>query len=80
MPYGAQVRPSRGTPTHDAEQGEDQVRSSYRHVVIGAGVIGSPAAFCLSQRSEGDVLLLEQYRLGHDRGSSNDHSRIIRHA
>jgi sarcosine oxidase len=27
-----------------------------------------------------DVLLLEQYHLGHGRGASEDHSRIIRHA
>jgi sarcosine oxidase len=56
------------------------VKSSYRHIVIGAGVIGSAAALHLAERCGGDVLLLEQYRLGHDRGSSNDHSRIIRHA
>jgi monomeric sarcosine oxidase len=56
------------------------MKTSYRHIVIGAGVIGSAAALRLAERSGGDVLLLEQYRLGHDRGSSNDHSRIIRHA
>ena len=56
------------------------MRSSYRHVVVGAGVIGSAAALRLAERSAGDVLVLEQFRLGHDRGSSNDHSRIIRHA
>jgi monomeric sarcosine oxidase len=56
------------------------MRTSYRHVVVGAGVIGSAAALRLAERSGGDVLLVEQYRLGHDRGSSNDHSRIIRHA
>jgi monomeric sarcosine oxidase len=52
----------------------------YRHVVIGGGVIGTAAALRLAERCGGDVLLLEQYRFGHDRGSSNDHSRIIRHA
>lgn len=52
----------------------------YRHVVIGGGVIGTAAALRLAERSEGDVLLLEQYGFGHDRGSSYDHSRIIRHA
>jgi monomeric sarcosine oxidase len=54
--------------------------NGYRHVVIGGGVIGTAAALRLAERTEGDVLLLEQYRFGHDRGSSNDHSRIIRHA
>ena len=52
----------------------------YRHVVIGSGAIGSAAALRLAERAGGDVLVLEQFRLGHDRGSSNDHSRIIRHA
>ena len=56
------------------------MRNGYRHVVIGGGVIGTAAALRLAERSDGDVLLLEQYRFGHDRGSSNDHSRIIRHA
>jgi monomeric sarcosine oxidase len=52
---------------------------SYRHVVLGAGVIGTAAALRIAERGDGDVLVLEQYRLGHDRGSSSDHSRIIRH-
>jgi sarcosine oxidase len=56
------------------------VKTSYRHVVIGAGAIGTAAALRLAERRDGDVLVLEQYRLGHDRGSSHDHSRIIRHA
>lgn len=56
------------------------MKRKYRHVVIGAGAIGSAAALRLAERSEGDVLVLEQFPLGHDRGSSNDHSRIIRHA
>jgi len=54
--------------------------NGYRHVVIGGGVIGTAAALRLAERSDGDVLLLEQYPFGHDRGSSSDHSRIIRHA
>ena len=56
------------------------MKDSYRHVVIGAGVIGTAAAQRLAERCDGDVLLLEQYPFGHDRGSSYDHSRIIRHA
>jgi monomeric sarcosine oxidase len=55
------------------------VKTSYRHVVLGAGVIGTAAALRIAERNDGDVLVLEQYRLGHDRGSSSDHSRIIRH-
>jgi monomeric sarcosine oxidase len=56
------------------------VKTSYRHVVIGAGAIGTAAALRLAERGDGDILVLEQYKLGHDRGSSHDHSRIIRHA
>ena len=55
------------------------MKTSYRHVVLGAGVIGTAAALRIAERGDGDVLVLEQYRLGHDKGSSNDHSRIIRH-
>jgi sarcosine oxidase len=56
------------------------VKTNYRHIVIGGGAIGSAAALRLGERCGGDVLLVEQYRFGHDRGSSSDHSRIIRHA
>ncbi len=56
------------------------MNQGFQHVVIGAGVIGTAAALRLAERCQGDVLLLEQYSFGHDRGSSNDHSRIIRHA
>lgn len=52
----------------------------YRVVVIGCGAIGAATAYWLSRRLGGDaVLALEQYELGHDRGSSEDHSRVIRH-
>ncbi|MBO0785797.1 MAG: N-methyl-L-tryptophan oxidase [Actinobacteria bacterium] len=53
----------------------------YRVIVIGCGAIGAATAYWLSRRMRGDaVLALEQYRLGHDRGASEDHSRVIRHA
>lgn len=51
----------------------------YRFVVIGCGGIGSAAAYWLA-RAGGEVLALDQFPLGHDRGASEDHSRIIRHA
>jgi sarcosine oxidase len=57
-----------------------EVAARYAHVVLGCGAIGSAAAYWLSRRSAGSVLVLEQYALGHDRGASEDHSRIIRHA
>jgi sarcosine oxidase len=53
----------------------------YRVIVIGCGAIGAAATYWLSRRLGGDaVLALEQYQLGHSRGASEDHSRVIRHA
>ncbi len=50
---------------------------SYDCIVLGCGGIGSAALYWLSRRGK-RVLGVEQYALGHDRGSSQDHSRIIR--
>lgn len=52
---------------------------SFSHIVIGAGAIGSAAAYWLS-RAGARVLVIEQFDLVHGFGSSGDHSRIIRHA
>lgn len=52
----------------------------YSHIVIGAGAIGSAAAYWLSQAGAERVLVLEQFEFGHAFGSSGDHSRIIRRA
>ncbi len=49
-------------------------------VVIGTGVLGSAAACALAGRLGDGVLVLEQFEPGHARGSSADHSRIIRHS
>ncbi len=46
-------------------------------VVIGAGITGVAAARALARAGRG-VLLLEQFDLGHDRGSSHGGSRIFR--
>ncbi|HEY1706306.1 MAG TPA: N-methyl-L-tryptophan oxidase [Trebonia sp.] len=52
----------------------------YRAIVIGCGAIGAATTYWLSRRLGADaVLALEQYELGHTRGSSEDHSRVIRH-
>jgi sarcosine oxidase len=51
---------------------------SYRFAVVGGGGIGSAAAYWLSRLAGPDVVCLEQWELGHDRGASEDHSRIIR--
>jgi len=53
-------------------------RRGYRYGVIGLGGIGSGIAYWLARRAGDDVLGLEQFELGHDRGASEDHSRIIR--
>src|SRR5206468_11568027 len=45
--------------------------------VVGAGIMGSAAARALS-RAGHDVTLYEQFRVGHDRGSSHGRSRIFR--
>jgi sarcosine oxidase len=54
------------------------MRTTYEFIVVGCGGIGSAAAYWLSRQPAGDVLALEQFALGHDRGGSEDHSRIIR--
>jgi monomeric sarcosine oxidase len=56
------------------------MKTSYTHIVVGSGGIGSAAAYWLGRSRGEDVLAIEQYRLGHDRGASEDHSRIIRHS
>lgn len=52
----------------------------YDHIIIGAGALGSAAAYRLARAGARDVLVLEQFDLGHTRGASEDHSRIIRHS
>ncbi len=47
-------------------------------IVLGLGGLGSAALYRLALRLGGDVLGLEQFELDHGRGSSQDHSRIIR--
>ena len=50
-----------------------------KNVVVGAGAAGSAAAYHLARRGE-PVLLVEQFGLGHARGSSHGAARIIRHS
>ena len=56
----------------------EPLRREYAAAVIGLGGIGSGAAWWLSRRLGADILGLEQFELGHVRGASQDHSRIIR--
>jgi sarcosine oxidase len=53
--------------------------NSYDVIVLGLGGMGSAAAFELARRGR-RVLGLEQYALGHDRGSSHGQTRVIRKA
>ena len=50
-----------------------------KHVIIGAGAMGAAAAYQLARRGE-PVLVIEQFALGHDRGSSHGAGRITRHS
>jgi sarcosine oxidase len=54
------------------------MKKEYEYIVLGLGGFGSAAAYWLSRRAGADVLGLEQFELGHVRGESQDHSRIIR--
>lgn len=54
------------------------VKSEYDTIVLGLGGLGSAALYRIARRVGRDALGLEQFALDHDRGSSRDHSRIIR--
>lgn len=51
----------------------------YDVIVLGVGGMGSAAVFEFARRGR-RVLGLEQFYLGHDRGSSHGHTRVIRQA
>lgn len=53
--------------------------TTYDAIVIGAGAMGSAAAYYFAKEGQ-KTLLLEQFELDHKMGSSGDHSRIIRYA
>ena len=55
------------------------------HVVVGLGGMGAGAAYWLAKLGQDSgrnevIVGLEQFELGHDKGASRDHSRIIRHS
>ena len=54
------------------------MKRTFEYIVVGCGGIGSATAYWLSREAGKEVLGLEQFTLGHDKGSSEDHSRIIR--
>ena len=51
--------------------------SDFEYLIVGAGSMGSAAAYHLAREGR-SVLLLEQFEIGHTRGSSHGESRIIR--
>lgn len=55
------------------------MNQTYDVIVLGAGAMGSAAAYHAAKTGH-RVLLLEQFEVGHDRGSSHGHSRIIRYS
>ncbi len=55
------------------------MHGSYEVIVLGLGGMGTAAAFELARRGR-RVLGLEQFRPGHDRGSSHGQTRVIRKA
>jgi sarcosine oxidase len=53
-------------------------RREFEVAVVGLGGIGSASTYWASLRAGGGVVGLERFELGHERGASQDHSRIIR--
>src|ERR1700704_3216481 len=52
---------------------------TYDVIVLGVGAMGSATCYHLAKRGH-KVLGLEQFKIGHDLGSSHGYSRIIRRA
>src|SRR6516162_7788951 len=54
------------------------MKQDFDYIIVGLGGLGSAALYWLSRRAHGSVLGLDQFEIGHVRGASQDHSRIIR--
>ena len=54
------------------------MKQQYHTIILGLGGLGSAALYWAARRLGPDVLGLEQFEMGHVRGGSQDHSRIIR--
>jgi len=54
------------------------MKTVYEYIVVGCGGIGSAATYWLAREAGREGLAIERFALGHDRGESQDHSRIIR--
>jgi sarcosine oxidase len=53
-------------------------RTEFAIAVVGLGGIGSGALYWAAKRVGANAVGLERFKLGHERGASQDHSRIIR--
>lgn len=56
------------------------MNTEHRFAVVGCGGLGSAALYWLARAAGAAVVGFERHGLGHDRGASQDHSRIIRYA
>jgi sarcosine oxidase len=57
---------------------QENAMAAHRVIVVGLGGLGSAALYRLAAELGPGVLGIEQFALGHHRGASQDHSRIIR--
>ena len=55
------------------------MKTHYDTIVLGCGGIGGAALYWISRRMGTEVLGIEQFKLFHGNGASQDYSRIIRH-
>lgn len=55
------------------------MKTDYDYIVLGCGGIGSAALYWLARRAGSTVLGIEQFKLFHGNGASQDYSRIIRY-
>ncbi len=55
------------------------MKTDYDYIVLGCGGIGSAALYWLARRAGSSVLGIEQFKLFHSNGASQDYSRIIRY-
>jgi sarcosine oxidase len=66
-------------PNREKALTSSTITQEFDVIIIGAGGAGGAAAYQLALRGQ-KVLLLEQFQIAHDRGSSHGHSRIFRFA
>jgi hypothetical protein len=58
--------------------GQGSAMPHYQAILVGCGGLGCAKLYRLAGRLGPGILGIEQFRLGHERGGSQDHSRIVR--